>query len=141
MAASLLVVGACASGPRPDAVDRGQRCLSSDEIAAAVSGIAVNDPAMTKLDLSLSALLLDLGPRDADRNARRTAADCVPRVVDVLIWFTGDPDDLRNLGFMGAIVERPDRKTASGRVPTTRLLELARIDHVVAAYGPEPLHP
>jgi subtilisin family serine protease len=79
---------------------------------------------------------------DASEDAVPDAADdCVPARASVYIWFTGDPEDLRRLGFEGVILEKPTRKTANGTVPIERLRDIAAIEHVVAIQGPRPVVP
>lgn len=109
---------------------------------------------MGKLDSVLAGIVLrirdtaaeDAGraPAAAARQAKPPAADapdCIPEEIEVYIAFTGPDDDIRRLGFTGAIVEKLDRKVASGRMPSARLWELGQLDHVIVAHGPELIFP
>ena len=109
---------------------------------------------MRRLDSVLASVVLRIraaamedakrAPAMAARQAKPSAEDvrdCIPQDIDVYIEFTGPDDDIRRLGFTGIIVERPDGKVAAGNMPTPRLWELALLDHVIAAQGPELVYP
>lgn len=124
---------------------------------ARMPSVQPDQVAMAKLDVFLFQMLGQLDRAQARAKARKPGAvrsagasedaapdaadDCVPPRASVYIWFTGDPEDLRRLGFEGVIVEKPTRKSASGTVPIERLREIAAIDHVVEINGPRPVVP
>lgn len=81
------------------------------------------------------------GLRAADS---RKGGEPAPPRVHLSIEFTGDAEDLHDVGFETLSVRQHPTlgyKIASGSMPVDRLDELERIDHVVKTEGSRPLRP
>jgi subtilisin family serine protease len=67
-----------------------------------------------------------------------------PERIDVVVQFTGPPEDLERLGFEKDTLNEhaiKHYKIATGRIPIDQLQTLAAIDHVIQVEGPHRLYP
>lgn len=118
--------------------------MSREELAqlAARGPAPTEEELMKKLDPRLVTLVMDM--EKAAREVRETNAGarasspaeppCIDAQLEVMVWFTGDADDLVAAGLKLEWRDRNDRGFwyATGQIAPSRLAELVAIEHVVS---------